>query len=49
MTDKEKALLILEELDKAIQVDWNMEEVYLKAIEAGLKKVTQINKELSDR
>lgn len=42
-TDKEKARIILEELDKIIQVNWNFEKFYLKAIEKGLEKIRKEN------
>ena len=29
---------ILEELDKVMNINWNMEEVYIRAILKGLKK-----------
>lgn len=38
MTDEDKAKVILEELDKVIQIDWNFEDTYLKAIKRGLKQ-----------
>ncbi|PGV00807.1 hypothetical protein [Bacillus cereus] len=41
MTDKEKAMLILETLDEHIQIDWNLEEYYLKGILLGLKKLEE--------
>jgi len=39
MTDEEKAKIILEALDEYIQVDWNFEKYYLKAIKNGLKEI----------
>jgi len=33
--------MILEELDKVIQINWNFEEFYLKAIIKGLIKVQE--------
>lgn len=39
MSIEEQARLILEGLDKYIQVDWNMEEFYLKGIIEGLKQI----------
>ena len=41
MTNKEKALLILKELDEAINVNWAFEEFYLKAIMKALKKIEE--------
>lgn len=39
MNKKEQAKVILEELDKVIQVDWNMEKYYIAAIVNGLNEV----------
>jgi hypothetical protein len=39
MTNEEKAKIILEELDQFINVNWNFEEIYLKAIKNGLLKI----------
>lgn len=39
MNKKEQAKVILEELDKVIQVDWNMEKYYVGAIVNGLNEV----------
>jgi hypothetical protein len=41
MTEEEKAKIILEALDEYIQVDWNFEKYYLKAIENGLKEIEE--------
>lgn len=38
MTNKEKAEIILEELDEVLQIDWNFKETYIKAIIKGLAK-----------
>lgn len=34
--------MILEELDKVIQINWNFEDFYLKAIVKGLLKIQEI-------
>lgn len=39
MKRKDKAKIILENLDKTIQVNWTFEKHYLKAIEKGLKEI----------
>lgn len=39
MTNKEKAMMILDNLDKVITVDWNFRGFYLKAIEQGLIEI----------
>jgi len=39
MTREDKALVILEALEKVITVDWNFQEVYVKAIVDGLVKI----------
>jgi hypothetical protein len=39
MTKQEKAKIILEEIDKNINVNWNLEEQYIKAIMKGLEKI----------
>lgn len=38
MSIEEEARFILEGLDKYLQVDWNMEEFYLKGIIEGLRE-----------
>ncbi|MDN6663169.1 MAG: hypothetical protein L0L14_01435 [Tetragenococcus koreensis] len=39
MTNQKKAKIILEALDKIIQVDWAMEKYYLEAIQKGLEEI----------
>lgn len=39
MTNEEKAKIILENLDKTIQVDWNFEPFYIQAIMSGLREI----------
>lgn len=39
MKKKDKAKIILENLDKTIQVNWNFEKYYLKGIEKGLEEI----------
>lgn len=46
MTDNEKAEIILENLDKVIQVDWNMKKYYVRAIIDGIKEVREHNAEI---
>lgn len=46
MTDNEKAEIILENLDKVIQVDWNMKKHYVRAIIDGIKEVREHNAEI---
>lgn len=41
MTDRERAEVILEELDNAMSINWNFKEMYLKAIEKGLREIRQ--------
>lgn len=45
MTNKEKAIIILVGLDNFINVNWNMEEYYLKGIIKGLEEVEKMEKE----
>lgn len=40
MSYEEKAKVILEELDEVVQINWNLREVYEKAIVKGLKKIS---------
>lgn len=42
MTDREKAEVILEELDQVMSVDWNMKELYIKAIIKGIQKGKEV-------
>lgn len=39
MTDKEKALIILESMNKYFQIDWAKEEWYVRAISEGLVEI----------
>lgn len=39
MTYEEKAQIILESLDNRINVNWNLEEFYIKSIIEGLVKI----------
>ena len=39
MTDEEKAKIILEALDEYMQVNWNFEKYYMKAIKNGLREI----------
>ena len=42
MTYEEKALIILEGMDKTMQIDWNLKNLYIKAIVNGLKELEKI-------
>lgn len=42
MTNNEKAQIILEALEEYIQVDYNFEQFYLKAIKNGLEKIRKM-------
>lgn len=39
MTKEEQAKVILESMDEYMNVNWNMEDTYLKAIIEGLDKI----------
>lgn len=41
MKNIEKAKIILEELDEVIQINWNFEQMYLKAIIKALRKIEE--------
>jgi hypothetical protein len=43
MSKEEQAKVILEALDEYIQVDWNMEDMYVKAIKEGLDKIQKLD------
>jgi len=45
MTYEEKARIILEKMDKFIQINWNMEKYYLQGIVDGLKEIDLKEKE----
>lgn len=45
MDSKTKALIILERLDEVLQIDWNKSQLYIKAIEKGLKDIQEGVKE----
>ncbi|MHC5215427.1 hypothetical protein ACYSNR_02095 [Enterococcus sp. LJL128] len=45
MQEHEKALVILEELDKLIQVDWNFKDVYLEGIINGFREIERVSGE----
>lgn len=44
MQNQEKAKIILEHLDKYIQIDWNQSSLYIKGIMEGLKEIERSNK-----
>jgi len=37
----QQASIILESLDKSIQINWNFREVYIRAIIDGLRKIEE--------
>lgn len=39
MSLDEKAEVMLEEMDKVMQIDWNLKEFYIKAIKKGLREL----------
>ena len=45
MNIDEKAMMILEGMETYMQIDWNLEELYLKAIKAGLLEIEKKEKE----
>lgn len=45
MNREKKVAIILEELDKYIQIDCNFEDIYRKAIRDALAKITMLEKE----
>lgn len=49
MNEGEKAQIILESLDKYIQIDWNNENMYLKAIVEGLVKIKNLESKKSEK
>lgn len=44
MTKEEKATIILEALDKYLQVNWNNEKMYIKAIMQGIEEIEKWEK-----
>ena len=42
MTDQVKAKIILKELDKKINVNWNLKRYYRDAICSGLQKIAEV-------
>jgi hypothetical protein len=44
MTKDEKAKIILEKLEEVMNINWNMEGIYIKAITLGLKEIEKIEK-----
>lgn len=45
MTIDEKAMMILEGMETYMQIDWNLEELYIKAIKVGLMEIEKKEKE----
>lgn len=48
LTKDEKAKILLEHLSKLINVDWNMEDYYLKFIKSGLREIDRKENEKAD-
>jgi hypothetical protein len=48
MNKKEQAKIILDNLDKYLQIDYNFEEFYLKGIMNGLKEIEE-KKEIKEK
>ncbi|NMH83295.1 hypothetical protein [Heyndrickxia coagulans] len=44
MTNRQKAAIILESLDKYLQIDWNFQDIYIKAIDEGLIEIAKKEK-----
>lgn len=44
MTNIEKAEIILENLDKVLQINWNFKDTYIKAIINGLTEIQEKEK-----
>lgn len=42
MTYEEKALILLEQMDKTFQVNWGNEKLYVEAFVRGLKEIEEI-------
>lgn len=49
MKREEKAKMILEALDEYLQVNWNFEDFYLKAIKKGLEEIEKKEGEQNGR
>mgnify|MGYP004709135563 CR=1 FL=1 len=45
MNIDEKAMMILEGMEKHMQIDWNLEQWYLNAIKEGLREIEKKEKE----
>lgn len=45
MTIDEKAMMILEGMETYMQIDWNLEDLYLKAIKVGLMEIEKKEKQ----
>lgn len=44
MKNDEKAMIILEHMEKYLQIDWAFEEFYIKGIMNGLRKIDEKEK-----
>jgi hypothetical protein len=49
MNKEEKAKIILESLDEYMQVNWHLEEYYMKAIVKGLNKIDKQERESEEK
>ena len=45
MNIDEKAMMILEGMEKHMQIDWNLEDCYLNAIKVGLMEIEKKEKQ----
>lgn len=48
MDNRQVAIIVLEELERVIQIDYNFEETYLIAIETALKKAKRLENDSTD-
>lgn len=46
MSLDEQAIIILNRLDRIIQIDWNRKDSYVKAIYDGLREIQEVEKSL---
>lgn len=45
MKNDEKAMIILEHMEKYLQIDWSFEKFYIKGIMNGLREIDKKDKE----
>lgn len=48
LTEDQKAKILLKNLDEYLQVNWNFEEYYLKALKSGLKEIEEKESKKAD-